>query len=379
MLTAFGDYEAAVAAVRAGAYDFLAKPVKLDVLEIALARAVEWRRLHQEVKRLSQSLSSSRGFDGLVGESPAMRKVYDLLERIAESDTSVLLTGESGTGKEVVARALHARSPRRDRPWVAINCAALPENLLEAELFGYERGAFTDAKGAKPGLFVEANGGTLFLDEIGELAPSLQAKLLRALQERSVRPLGGRKEIAFDIRLVAATNRDLETAVEEKRFREDLYFRINVIEVNLPPLRARGNDVLALAMHFLASFAQRAHKPIVGIAPQAAERLLNYPWPGNVRELQNAVERGVTLATHDHITVDDLPERVVQHRRSHVVLTDIDELVTLEEMEKRYILQVLAATGGSKAAAAKALGLDRTTLWRKLARFGLEAPKREDA
>lgn len=378
MLTAFADYEAAVEAVRAGAYDFLAKPVKLDVLGIAVARAVERHRLHQEVKRLSQSLSRSKGFGSLVGDSPAMRKLYDLLERVAPSDASVLLTGESGTGKEVVARALHAHSGRRGQPWVAINCAALPEHLLEAELFGHERGAFTDAKNAKPGLFAEASGGTLFLDEIAELAPGLQAKLLRALQERAVRPLGGRKEIPFDVRLVAATNRDLETAVEEKRFREDLYFRINVIELCLPPLRARGNDVLALAAHFLAGFAQAAHKPIVALAPQVAERLLNYAWPGNVRELQNTIERAVTLATHDHITLDDLPERIVQHKRGHVVLSGEDELVSLEEMEKRHILQVLAATGGSKAAAAKVLGLDRTTLWRKLARIGIEAPKRAD-
>lgn len=378
MLTAFGDYAAAVEAVRAGAYDFLAKPVNLDVLALAVSRAVEQHQLRQEVMRLRQSVAQSTGFGDLLGTSPAMHRVYDLLARIASSESSVLLTGESGTGKELVARALGAQGPRGDGPFVAINCAAMPENLLEAELFGYEKGAFTDAKGAKAGLFVEANGGTLFLDEIGDLPMSLQAKLLRALQERVVRPLGGRKEVRFDARLVAATNRDLETAVEEKRFREDLFFRINVIEVHLPPLRARGNDVLALAMHFLGGFAKRAKKPMLGLVPQAAEKLLNYSWPGNVRELQNTIERAVTLAVHDHITVDDLPDRIVQHKRSHVVLTDETELVTLEEMEKRYILQVLQATGGSKSATAKTLGLDRTTLWRKLERFRIEAPRSED-
>ena len=378
MLTAFGDYAAAVEAVRAGAYDFLSKPVKLEVLDIAVARAVEQHQLRREVKRLTQSLMRSTGFGSLVGESPVMQEVYDLSARIASSDSSVLLTGESGTGKELVARALHAQGSRSSRSLVAINCAAMPENLLESELFGYEKGAFTDAKGSKAGLFVEADGGTLFLDEIGELPLNLQAKLLRALQERVVRPLGGRKEVPFDVRLIAATNRDLETAVEERRFREDLYFRINVIEVRLPPLRARGNDVVVLAGHFLAEFAERAKKRVIGLVPQVAERLLNYSWPGNVRELQNTIERAVTLAAHDHITLEDLPERITQHKRSHVVLTDEAELVTLEEMERRYILQVLRATGGSKSVAAKTLGLDRTTLWRKLERLRIEVPKRGD-
>jgi two-component system response regulator HydG len=375
VLTAFGDYAAAVEAVRAGAYDFLAKPVKHDALVLALTRAVERRRLHQEVKRLRQS-SGARAFGGLLGDSPAMRKVHDLLARIAPSETAVLVIGESGTGKELVARALHLESPRHGAPFVAIDCAALPENLIEGELFGYERGAFIGAQTAKTGAFAQAHGGTLFLDEICDLSVGLQAKIVRALEERVVRPLGSAREVPFELRLVTATNRDLEAAVEEKRFREDFYFRINVVEVRLPPLRARGNDILTLAAHFLREFAERAKKDVTAMTAEVGEKLLAYPWPGNVRELQNVIERAVALTHHDHVTVRDLPEKVAAHRQSHVVLADETEFVTLEEMEKRYILQILAAVGGSKSVAARTLGLDRTTLWRKLERYQGDANKK---
>jgi two-component system response regulator HydG len=372
VLTAFGDYPAAVEAVRAGAYDFLSKPVKIEALELALGRAVEQKRLRQEVRRLKTSASPAVEGE-LIGTSRAMQYVHELIARIGTSASSVLITGESGTGKELVARALHRHGSRHNGPFVAINCAALPENLLESELFGHEKGAFTDAQGNKPGLFVEAHGGTLLLDEVGELSVNLQAKLLRALEERVVRPLGGRREVPFDARLVSATNRSLEAAVEEGRFREDLFFRINVIELHLPPLRARANDVLDLATHFLAQFANAASKPVVGFTPQAAEKLLGYSWPGNVRELRNTIERAVALTAHDHITVDDLPQKIAERPRSSP--QPELELLTLEEVERRHILQVLEATGGNRTLAARTLGLDRTTLWRKLERYRIELPK----
>jgi DNA-binding NtrC family response regulator len=370
VMTAFGSLDAAVAAIRAGAYDFIAKPVTLDVLSIAVERAARTHALTAEVKRLRSAAGGGGPLDR-VGESTAMRKVYDLVARIADTDVSVLITGESGTGKEVIARALHQGGRRASGPFVAVNCSAMPEALLESELFGHTRGAFTDAREARTGLFVQAKGGTLLLDEIGEMPLALQPKLLRALQERKVRPVGANVEIPFDARIVAATNRDLEEAIEAKRFREDLFFRLNVIQLALPPLRSRQADVLPLAQHFLTTFARRAHRDMTGIAPAAAEKLVAYSWPGNVRELQNCLERAVTLARFEQIVVDDLPEKVRDHRASHVLVTSDDpaELVPMEEVERRYILRVLEAVGGNKTAAARILGIERKTLYRKLERW----------
>jgi two-component system, NtrC family, response regulator AtoC len=374
VLTAFGSLDTAVAAIRAGAYDFISKPVQLDVLAISLRRAAQHFALRQEVKRLRQEVGRGPRFDDVFGESPAMQRVYGLVERVAESDASVLITGESGTGKEVVARALHRRSRRHAGPFVAVNCAAMPEPLLESELFGHVRGAFTDAKEARQGLFVQARQGTIFLDEIGDMPIGLQPKLLRVLQERSVRPLGATTETAIDVRIVAATNRDLESLLEAKRFREDLYFRINVIHIELPPLRARPGDILPLAQHFAKQFAGRAEKDIRGFSSNAAEKLLAYGWPGNVRELQNCIERAVALARYDELTPDDLPERIRDYRSTDlVVVTDNPtELVSMEELERRYILRVLEAVGGNKTAAARVLGFERKTLYRKLEHFGLD-------
>ena len=374
VITAFGSMETAVQAIRAGAYDFITKPFDIDVVAIAIERAVKHGVLTREVQRLQRAVDESRRFDELLGASPAMKEVYDLLERVGESESTVLVSGESGTGKELVARALHRRSKRSAGPFVAINCAAMPEQLLESELFGHTKGAFTDARSARPGLFVQAKGGTIFLDEIGDMPVGLQPKLLRALQERTVRPVGGDTETPIDVRVVAASNRDLETAIEERKFREDLYYRINVIHVELPPLRARGADVILLATHYLQHFATQSQKDVRSLDAEAAEKLSAYAWPGNVRELANCMERAVALTRNESIGVADLPEKIRSYRTSHVLVaaTDPTELVPMEEVEKRYILRVLEAVGGNKTLAAQVLGLDRKTLYRKLDRYGSE-------
>ncbi len=372
VLTGFGSYETAVAAIRAGAYDFLSKPAKLDSIVIALERAVQHRNLRREVARLRTEVGNGTRLEGLVVASAAMQRAVDLVGRVSSSQSSVLITGESGTGKEVLARAIHTRSGRSG-PFVAINCAAMPETLLESELFGHVRGAFTDAREARVGLFTEANGGTLLLDEIGDMPLGLQPKLLRVLQERKVRPLGARAEHAIDVRIIAATNRDLEARIEKGEFREDLFFRINVVHVPLPPLRERLADILPLAQRFLAEFSARAGKAIKGLSAPAAARLLAWDWPGNVRELSNCMERAVALTRFDEIGVDDLPEKLLQDRPARVVVSanDPSELVTLEELEKRYILRVLEAQQGNKTAAARTLGIERKTLYRKLESWGV--------
>jgi two-component system response regulator HydG len=372
MLTAFGSFETAVGAIRAGAYDFVTKPVEIEALAIAVRRAAEHRALRGEVRRLREVVASSRSRGELLGASPAMQAVYQLVDQVSATDATVLITGESGTGKEVVAREIHNRSRRAAEPFVAINCAAVPEALLESELFGHARGAFTDAKQSRQGLFQQASGGTLFLDEIGEMALALQPKLLRALQERRVRPVGAEAEVPIDVRLVTATNRDLEEMVEDKRFREDLYYRINVVHVPLPPLRARGGDVLLLAQHLLRHYAAALDKRVVGISTAAAERMLTYEWPGNVRELGNCVERAVALAGFEEIQVDDLPDKIRTARRAAPLAgTDLTELLTLEEIERRHVLRVLEACDGNRTDAAKILDLDRKTLYRKLLRWGV--------
>jgi len=379
VITAFGSLDTAIEAIRAGAYDFITKPFDVDAVALSLGRAVKHYALRREVRRLRQVVSASQSFEDLLGGSPAMTKVYAVLERLSGSDATVLVTGESGTGKELVAKALHKRSKRAAGPFVAVNCAAMPEALLESELFGHARGAFTDAKVARTGLMVQASGGTLFLDEIGDMPLGLQPKILRALEERSVRPVGGDREIPIDVRIVAATHRDLETLVEERRFREDLFYRINVVAVNMPPLRARGGDVLTLAQHFVDRFSVQGDKQVRGLSTGAAEKLLAYSWPGNVRELRNCMERAVALTRYDSVAVEDLPEKVRDYKNSHVIVASDDpsELVPLDEVERRYILKVLDAVGGNKTMAAQVLGLDRKTLYRKLERWGANAKQEE--
>jgi two-component system response regulator HydG len=304
-----------------------------------------------------------------------VRRLLDLIEQVADSDATVLITGESGTGKELVAREIHQRSARGEHPFTAVNCAALPATLLESELFGHLRGAFTDAKRSRDGLFVQAAGGTVFLDEIGEMPLEMQAKLLRVLQERTVRPIGSDTEVPFNARLLTATNRDLEGEVDSKRFRNDLYYRINVVQLGVPPLRSRGNDILMLAHHFLQRYASETGKEVTGISGAAAQRLLDYDWPGNVRELENCIQRAVTLTRLSEVSVDDLPEKIRDYQSSRIVIAsdNPDELFSLEEMERRYIRKVLAAVGGNKTQAARILGLDRRTLYRRIESLGIDA------
>ena len=368
VMTAFGTLETAVDAMRSGAYDFITKPVELEVLSLTIGRAVERRRLAQQIHLLEQQVGAEHRFGELLGESEPMVRLYDQLSKVALSEASILITGESGTGKELVARSIHQNSPRDGKPFVAINCAAMSETLLESELFGHVRGAFTDARSERRGLFLEAAGGTLLLDEIGDMPMAMQVKLLRALEDSRLRPVGSDKEIEFDVRVLAATHRDLEAAVEEGRFREDLFYRINVIQIHLPPLRSRGTDILRLANHFVSQVAEKSNRPVSGVSETAAEKLLAYSWPGNVRELRNVMERAVTLTRHDTITLDDLPEKVLQHRGEALLIdsSDPEQLLSLEEVERRYIDHVLKATSGNRTQAAKVLGLDRKTLYRKL-------------
>jgi len=367
IVTGHASVSSAVEAMRAGVWDYLVKPVSLDELEVHARRAIAHTLLTREVEALRHVAAQQEGLD-LAGTSPAVVELRGLIDRVAATDVGVLLLGESGTGKEVVAQAIHRQSARAAGPFVPVNCAALPETLLESELFGHVRGAFTDARKARRGLFLEANGGTLFLDEIGEMPLPMQPKLLRALQERVVRPVGGDEAIAFDTRIIAATNRDLLEAIAQGGFREDLYYRLNVVQIDLPPLRARGNDVLVLAQRFIERFAERHKVPVRGLSPEAAEQLLRHDWPGNVRELMNAVERAVALSRGELIQVADLPERVrdAEQARIDIAASNAEDLVTLEEVERRYIARALAATGGNKTQAARILGVDRKTLFRKL-------------
>lgn len=368
VMTAFGTLETAITAMRSGAYDFITKPIEMDLLAITLNRAIKHRQLTEQVRLLKASSEDASSFGDMIGKSPAMVKLYDQLDRIAQSDAAVLVTGESGTGKELVCRSIHAHSRRAKKPFVAVNCAALTETLLESELFGHVKGAFTDARSQRRGLFAEANGGTLLLDEMGEMPMSMQVKLLRALEERTVRPVGSDQETPFDVRVLTATNRDLETAVTEGRFREDLYYRINVIGLELPPLRSRGTDILRLAEHFLKQFAAAESKSVDGLAEGVAEKLLSYSWPGNIRELRNVIERAVALTRYDKITIEDLPEKINNFQCGTVFIGGLDpsELVSMEEIERRYITHVIEAAGGNQTQAARILGLDRKTIYRKL-------------
>jgi len=381
VLTGNATLGAAVAAMRAGAVDYLVKPIDPELLDIATTRALDHHRLAAEVVRLRDDVAVARGFEGILGTSEPIRRMLEVIDRVAATPASVLITGESGTGKELVARAIHSRSRRADGPFIALNCAALPHELLESELFGHSRGAFTDAKLARKGLFVESNGGSLFLDEIGEMPLRTQVKLLRALQERTVRPIGAVTEIPFDARLICATNRNLQDDVTAKRFREDLYYRINVVTIHVPPLRERPGDIRVLAETFLQRAARAMERDVKSIAPAAMGRLLARRWPGNVRELENVIDRAVSMAATDCLGTEDFAEELASHAPAAaassgastpgpipIMPTRVEDLVTAAEQEERYLHHVLDMLGGNRSRAAEVLGYDRRTLHRKLRR-----------
>jgi DNA-binding NtrC family response regulator len=373
MITAFGSIETAIKAVKLGAYDYITKPFEIDELLLLIDKAVGERILRRQVARLQREVERQYGFENIVARSEAMKEILALVTRIAGSTASVLITGESGTGKELIARAIHYNSPRARGPFVAVNLAAVPEGLIESELFGHKKGAFTDARSDRPGLFAEADGGTIFLDEIGELALPLQAKLLRVLQEHELRPLGATKTQRIDVRVLAATNRNLEGMLTEGTFREDLYYRLNVIQLDLPPLRGRPEDVLPLAEHFLAQVGAR-QQPLrrLRLAPDAQQILLSYTWPGNVRELHNVLERGIALCQGDVLRADDLPNHVREKKPADFLQVALARRMSLAELEREYIERVLDDEGGNKTRAAQRLGLDRKTLYRKLEEYAKE-------
>jgi DNA-binding NtrC family response regulator len=365
LITAFGDVTGAMEAIQRGAYDYVSKPFNVEELKLTVARALERKRLVAEHKTVPTDGKTQ--IEDIVGKSQVMLEVYKLVARVAASTATVLVTGESGTGKELVARAIHTHSPRATAAFVPVNCTALSESLLESELFGHARGAFTGAVSAKRGLFEMASGGTLFLDEIGDMGPKMQAQLLRTLQDGEVRPVGGTDSIRVDVRLVCATNRDLDEDVKTGRFREDLFFRINVVTVTLPPLRDRPGDIPILVAHFLRKLARREGRPATAMSSEALSILTQHSWPGNVRELENAVERAVALAKGNVILPSDLPPEVLggeAPRPSGI----IDDRPTLAELERRYIALVLGESGGNKKRAAERLGIDRRTLYRALER-----------
>ena len=377
VLTAFGSLEGAIEAIKQGAYDYLAKPFKKEEIKLVVQRSLDHCRLLRENTKFREELKSKDEWSPLVGSSPAMLEVYKLVARVSETRSTVLLQGESGTGKELIARAIHGNSPRRDKPFVPVNCGALPDTLLESEMFGYEKGAFTGAVGTKTGLFESANGGTLFLDEVGELGQALQVKLLRVMQDHEVRRVGGTNSIKVDVRIIAATNRDLEQLVKEGKFRDDLFYRLNVVRITLPSLKEREEDIPMLAHYFLQKCAAGATTAVRGFHPDTMECLNRYRWPGNVRELENAIERAVSLSQGPLLTPDDLPASLRQpsgpaEQKPEIPETAESVYLTLEEVEKRHLTRVLKETKGNKVKAAKILGIDRRTLYRMAERFGIE-------
>ncbi len=366
IITAFGTIESAIKAIKMGAHDYVTKPFRTDTILLTVKKALENRMLKKEVVRLRKEVESRYHFHHLIGKSPSMQKLYDLIERIGESSGNVLITGPSGTGKELVARATHYSGSRKAGPFIAVNCAAIPETLLESELFGYKRGAFTDAKTDKKGLLFEAAAGTIFLDEVTEMPLVLQAKLLRMIEEKKVRPLGDTNSYPIDVRFISSSNRNVKEMIQQGRFREDLYYRLKVIDIELPPLRERREDIPLLVRHFIEEPGLELKKRVSGISEEALRVLMNYPWPGNVRELENVIQRAVALCRHDVILPEDLPPSMLGEVEENLLDKCLREKLTVDQMEKEYVRKVLVEVGGNKSKAAEILGFDRKTLYRKL-------------
>jgi DNA-binding NtrC family response regulator len=373
MMSGYGTAEMAIEAVRSGAFDFLTKPLIDQELEVAICRALAQRQLINENRNLAGQLEARYGLDHVIGHHPRMRRVFDVVESIADTKATVLITGESGTGKSMIARAIHRRSTRRNGPFVEVTCGALPETLLESELFGHVAGAFTGAIGQRTGKFKQADGGTIFLDEISTASAALQVKMLRVLQEFQFEPVGGTKTEAVDVRVVLATNERLEQLVAEGKFRQDLYYRVNVINIELPPLRERAADIPMLAHHFLEEVCRESGKRVRGFSPDVLRALQQYSWPGNVRELENCVERAVLLGKGDVITLDDLPPALIKPGTLHVEPAAGRTLKqALEGPERQIILEVLELNNWNRQLTAELLGINRTTLYKKMKRLGLE-------
>ncbi|MDO8446662.1 MAG: sigma-54 dependent transcriptional regulator [Deltaproteobacteria bacterium] len=375
MITAYGSVNTAVEAIKQGAYDYLTKPFSMEELLIIVRRLLEFRELEFENRQLKEKIDELCHFEGIIGSNSKMREVMDKIRVVAETGATILISGESGTGKELIANAIH-HSSRKERPFIKVSCAALPETLLETELFGHEKGAFTGAVKQKKGRFELANGGTLFLDEIGEISPTVQVKLLRVLQERQFERVGGMETISIDVRIICATNKDLKKEVQRSAFREDLYYRLNVVHIHVPPLRERKEDIILLANSFVKKFASQNNRDIEGISPETRELLINYPFPGNVRELAHAIERAVILGNNRYIQPKDLPEDILAYYNDALGTSkksQYSELLSeaMERFEKEYIIKALEATEGNKTLAAEKLGLSRKTLWMKCKNHGL--------
>jgi DNA-binding NtrC family response regulator len=374
MMTAFASVDSAIEALKKGAFDYITKPFKVDEIKIAVKKSLEQKKIVKENLQLKKELKVRFDFDSLVGNSPEIARLKKVAERIAESDSTVLIQGESGTGKELIARAMHFRSHRSEEPFVTINCAALPENLLESELFGHVKGSFTGAIKDKEGLVKAADGGTFFLDEVGMTSPAIQAKLLRVLEEKEITPVGGTAPVKVDVRLIAATNADLEQEVKLGNFRADLYYRLHVIPIVIPPLRERKDDIKLLSSYFVRKCCRKMNMPEKNVTDDAMKQLLSYRWPGNVRELENTVEHAVLLSRSSQITAGDLPQKIKEPREPDLV-TDVQPTSpALETIEKAYIFWVLSQTGWQKSKAASILGIDSSTLYRKIEKYKLSSP-----